>query len=62
VWQDDERQALARYRDVVKSTLATAVAADNAGVLRCPAAVGARFRVIIERGVAYLMARDQVDR
>ena len=26
VWQDDECQALARYRDVVESTLATAVA------------------------------------
>jgi GAF domain-containing protein len=33
VWQDDECQALARYRDVVESTLATAVAAHNAGEL-----------------------------
>jgi hypothetical protein len=33
-WQNDEGQALARYyRDLVEFTLATAVAAHNAGVL-----------------------------
>src|ERR687898_705873 len=33
VWQDDECQALGRYRDVIESTLSAAVAAQNAGGL-----------------------------
>jgi GAF domain-containing protein len=61
VWQDDECQALARYRDVVESTLAAAVAAQNAGELAAQLQYALDYRVIIERGVGYLMARDQVD-
>ena len=61
VWQDDECQALARYRDVVESTLAAAVAAQNAGELADQLQYALDYRVIIERGVGYLMARDQVD-
>jgi hypothetical protein len=61
VWQDDECQALARYRDVVESTLAAAVAAHNAGELASQLQYALDYRVIIERGVGYLMARDQVD-
>jgi hypothetical protein len=61
VWQDDECQALARYRDVVESTLASAVAAHNAGELAAQLQYALDYRVIIERGVGYLMARDQVD-
>jgi GAF domain-containing protein len=61
VWQDDECQALARYRDVVESTLAAAVAAQNAGELAAQLQYALDYRVIIERGVGYLMARDRVD-
>jgi GAF domain-containing protein len=61
VWQDDECQALARYRDLVESTLATAVAAHNAGELAAQLQYALDYRVIIERGVGYLMARDHVD-
>lgn len=61
IWQEDECQALARYRDVVESTLATAVAAHNAGELASQLQYALDYRVIIERGVGYLMARDQVD-
>jgi GAF domain-containing protein len=61
LWQDDECQALARYRDVVESTLAAAVAAHNAGELASQLQYALDYRVIIERGVGYLMARDQVD-
>lgn len=61
VWQEDECQALARYRDVVESTLASAVAAHNAGELAAQLQYALDYRVIIERGVGYLMARDQVD-
>jgi GAF domain-containing protein len=50
VWQDDECQALARYRDVVESTLATAVAAHNAGELAAQLQYALDYRVIIERG------------
>jgi transcriptional regulator with GAF, ATPase, and Fis domain len=61
MWQDDECQALARYRDVVESTLAAAVVAHNAGELASQLQYALDYRVIIERGVGYLMARDQVD-
>jgi GAF domain-containing protein len=60
-WQEDECQALARYRDVVESTLAAAVAAHNAGELASQLQYALDYRVIIERGVGFLMARDQVD-
>jgi GAF domain-containing protein len=61
VWEEDECQALARYRDVVESTLAAAVAAHNAGELASQLQYALDYRVIIERGVGYLMARDQID-
>jgi transcriptional regulator with GAF, ATPase, and Fis domain len=61
VWGDDECQALGRYRDVIESTLAAAVAAHNAGELAAQLQYALDYRVIIERGVGYLMARDQVD-
>jgi hypothetical protein len=61
VWMDDECQALGRYRDVIESTLAAAVAAHNAGELASQLQYALDYRVIIERGVGYLMARDQVD-
>ena len=47
MWQDDERQAFARYRDVVESTLATAVAAHKAGVLAAQLQWALDYRVII---------------
>ena len=61
VWRDDECQALGRYRDVIESTLAAAVAAHNAGELAAQLQYALDYRVIIERGVGYLMARDRVD-
>ena len=61
VWQDDECQALDRYRDVVESTPASAVAVHNADELAAQLQYALDYRVIIERGVGYLMARDQVD-
>jgi len=61
VWQDDECQALARYRDVVASTLPTAAAAHNAGELVVQLQYALDYRVIIDRGVGYLMACDQAD-
>jgi len=50
-----------RYRDVIESTLAAAVAAQNAGELAAQLQYALDYRVIIERGVGYLMARDGVD-
>ncbi len=60
-WQEDECQALGRYRDVVESTLSAAVAAENAGELAAQLQYALDYRVIIERGVGYLMARDGLD-
>ena len=60
-WLDDECQALGRYRDVIETTLTAAVAAHNAGELAAQLQYALDYRVIIERGVGYLMARDQVD-
>ena len=61
IWQDDECQALGRYRDVVESTLSAGVAAENAGELAAQLQYALDYRVIIERGVGYLMARDGLD-
>jgi hypothetical protein len=44
-----------------QNTLATAVAAHNTGELALQLQYALDYRVIIERGVGYLMARDQVD-
>jgi GAF domain-containing protein len=61
IWQEDECQALARYRDLVESILAAAVTAHTAGELAAQLQYALDYRVIIERGVGYLMARDQID-
>jgi GAF domain-containing protein len=61
IWQEDECQALARYRDLIESILAAAVAAHTAGELAAQLQYALDYRVIIERGVGYLMARDRMD-
>src|SRR5215213_1995222 len=61
MWQEDECQALARYRDLIESILAAAVTAHTAGELAAQLQYALDYRVIIERGVGYLMARDQID-
>ena len=60
-WDDGERAALLRYSDVVSATLATALAAHTAGRLASQLQYALDYRVIIERGIGYLMARDGLD-
>jgi GAF domain-containing protein len=60
-WDDSEQAALTRYGDVLEATIAAALAADQAGELAEQLNYALDYRVPIERGVGYLMARDGVD-
>jgi GAF domain-containing protein len=60
-WDATERTALVRYGDLVETTLAAALSAHKAQELAGQLQYALDYRVIIERGVGYLMARDQVD-
>src|ERR1700712_689753 len=60
-WEPGERAALARYADVIESTITTALAAHHAGELANQLQYALDYRVVIERGVGYLMARERVD-
>ena len=60
-WEDDEQRALLRYADVVGTMLATALSAHKAQELAGQLQYALDYRVVIERGVGYLMARDGVD-
>lgn len=60
-WDDSETAALTRYSDVLEATIAAAVAADQAGELAEQLNYALDYRVPIERGVGYLMARNGVD-
>lgn len=60
-WTDNECAAAARYGDVVEATLRTALAAHAAGALADQLQYALQYRVVIERGVGYLMARDRID-
>jgi GAF domain-containing protein len=57
-WDESEREALLRYGAVVEAMLATALAAQQAGELAAQLEYALDYRVPIERGVGYLMARD----
>lgn len=60
-WDETERSALMRYGEVVEATLAAALAAHRAEQLADQLQYALDYRVVIERGVGYLMARDGVD-
>ena len=60
-WEDSERAALVRYGGVVETTLTAALSAHKANELAGQLQYALDYRVIIERGVGYLMARDRVD-
>lgn len=60
-WDESERSALMRYAVIVEAMLEAAVAADRAGELAEQLHYALDYRVPIERGVGYLMARDGVD-
>ena len=60
-WDDSEHAALARYSDVVESTLTAAMAAHRAGKIAGQLQYALDYRVVIERGVGYLMAQRGLD-
>ena len=60
-WDESERRALARYGDVVATTLTAALQAHTAGELAGQLQYALEYRVVIERAVGYLMAQSDVD-
>lgn len=60
-WDPTECAALARYGQVVAATLGAIVSAEQAGALAAQLNYALDYRVPIERGVGYLMARDRIN-
>ena len=60
-WDESEESALIRYADVIEATLTASLAAHTAGELAEQLQYALDYRVVIERGVGYLMARDGID-
>jgi GAF domain-containing protein len=60
-WDESEKRALTRYAGVAEALIETAVAADRAGELAEQLNYALDYRVPIERGVGFLMARDGID-
>lgn len=59
-WDESERRALTRYAEVVSAILHAALQAEHAGELADQLHFALDYRVPIERGVGYLMARDGI--
>jgi GAF domain-containing protein len=59
-WTDLETSALLRYGEVVETTLRAAMVASQAGELADQLQYALDHRVIIERGVGFLMGRERV--
>ncbi len=60
-WDDSEISALGRYAEVVASILAAAVQAHTAGEMARQLQYALDYRVVIERSVGYLMAKQELD-
>lgn len=60
-WDDSEVAALARFAEVVATTMTAAVQAHTAGELARQLQYALDYRVVIERAVGYLMAKDSID-
>jgi GAF domain-containing protein len=60
-WERAEQRALLRYGEVVSALTETALAAQQAGELADQLNYALDHRVPIERGIGYLMSRDQLD-
>lgn len=60
-WDDSEVAALGRYAEVIATTLAASLQAHTAGQLARQLQYALDYRVVIERGVGYLMAKKDVD-
>lgn len=60
-WDESEIAALARYAEVISTTLAAAVQAHTAGELAKQLQYALDYRVVIERAVGFLMAKESAD-
>jgi GAF domain-containing protein len=60
-WDESDRRAIVRYSGLIETVLTTALAAKRAGDLAGQLQYALDYRVVIERAVGYLMARDHVD-
>lgn len=60
-WSDRERTAVSRYAEVVQATLAASLEAHRAGELASQLQYALDYRIVIERGVGYLMASRSID-
>jgi GAF domain-containing protein len=60
-WDESEVTALARYAEVIATTLMAAVQAHTAGELARQLQYALDYRVVIERAVGFLMAKESAD-
>lgn len=60
-WDESERAALIRFSNIVGAILGSALSAHQAHELAGQLQYALDYRVVIERGVGYLMARDTID-
>ena len=60
-WDESEVVALGRYAEVIATTMTAAVQAHTAGELARQLQYALDYRVVIERAVGFLMARDGLD-
>lgn len=60
-WDESERTALSRISNIVGIVLGSALSAHQAHELAGQLQYALDYRVVIERGVGYLMARDHID-
>ena len=60
-WDDTEVAALAQYAEGIATTMTAAVQAHTAGELARQLQYALDYRVVIERAVGYLMAKESID-
>jgi GAF domain-containing protein len=60
-WDPSEVAALARYAEVIATTLTAALQAHTAGELARQLQYALDYRVVIERAVGFLMAKESTD-
>lgn len=60
-WDDSECAALVRYSEVVQTTLEAALRAHTAGEIADQLQYALDHRVVVERAIGYLMARERLD-
>lgn len=60
-WDDSEIAALARYAEVIATTMTAAIQAHTAGELASQLQYALDYRVVIERAVGFLMAKEGID-